>query len=147
MPAPAQEEEQEGQDKSDKLPGSLERSALSSREDLDRDFRAQNEEEEPTPSFGELRQLTQQEQQPPPEETCLSSSGADLPSRQPDPCPSQDPFETAQSVGLSEIPESSSLRGAEHHQPHLLGKAGSPKLQHDLDQGEPPLAFLKHATQ
>ena len=118
VPVLAQEQEQVGQDKSHKIPESLERSASSSHDDLGRDLQAQDEEEEPTTS-GELQQPTQQEQQQPQDETCLSSSGASFPSRQPDTWPSQYPFKTAQFVELSEIPESPSLGATMHHQPHL----------------------------
>jgi hypothetical protein len=55
--------------------------------------------------------LTQQEQQQqqPQEEACLSSSGAYLPSRQPETRPSQDPFKTVPHVGLCEEPDSPTL--------------------------------------
>lgn len=122
-----EEEGRDGQDKSNRIPDSLDRSASSSCDGLGRDLPAQDEEGEPTTSPGE----------PPPrpqEETCLSGSYADLPSRQPDNWPSQDPFETAQSVELSEIPESSSLGVTTHHQSHLPGQVGSPELHRDLSE-------------
>ena len=76
VPVRAQETEKDGQDKSDRIPDSLDMSASSLRNDLSRHLPTQGEEDRPTTSFREL-------QQPPLDESCLSSSGADFRSRQP----------------------------------------------------------------
>ena len=130
---PAHETEKGGQDKSDGVTDSLDMIALSLRNDT------QGEEDGPTTSFGELQQPSQ-------EESCLSSSRADFPSRQPGTWPSQDPFQTARSIELFEIPESSSSGAKSQPQPHLLDRVGSPGLRRDLHEMAPALPLLKHAT-